>query len=323
MSRLLQVENLKKYFPIGGGLFRDPTEFVKAVDDVSFDIEEGEVFGVVGESGCGKTTLARSLLRLTEPTGGTIRLNGDNILEWQGNDKKRIYRHMQIVFQDPYSSLHPRKLVKDIVGEGVVIHGLAEGSNVRMRVLDMLQRVGLNEEHLFRYPHEFSGGQRQRIALARSLVLRPKLIVLDEPTSALDVSVQSKILNLLMELKGELGLTYLIISHDLSVMQYICDRIGVMYLGKLVEVGETEDLFTNPKHPYTKSLVDSIPSPDPTVKRERIILEGDVPSPINPPSGCSFRTRCPYADEHCAAVEPPLVEEVAGRLVACHYPLEG
>jgi oligopeptide/dipeptide ABC transporter ATP-binding protein len=228
---------------------------------------------------------------------------------------------MQIVFQDPYSSLHPRKLVKDIVGEGLLIHGLEDKAGVRARVLDMLRRVGLNEEHLFRYPHEFSGGQRQRIALARALVLQPRLILLDEPTSALDVSVQSKILNLLMDLKAEFELTYLIISHDLSVMEYICDRIGVMYLGKLVEVGPTNDLFANPKHPYTKSLIDSIPSPDPTVKRERRILEGDVPSPINPPSGCSFRTRCPYADVHCAEVEPPL-EDVAGRLVACHYPLE-
>ncbi|MBS1251994.1 MAG: Oligopeptide transport ATP-binding protein OppF [Anaerolineales bacterium] len=321
MSRLLQVRNLKKHFPIGGGLFRDPTDFVKAVDGVSFDIEPGEVFGVVGESGCGKTTLARSLLRLIEPTGGSVSLNGDNILEWQGSDKKRIYRHMQIVFQDPYSSLHPRKLVKDIVSEGLVIHGLAERSEVRERVLDMLQRVGLNEEHLFRYPHEFSGGQRQRIALARALVLHPQLILLDEPTSALDVSVQSKILNLLVELKEEFGLTYLIISHDLSVMQYVCDRIGVMYLGKLVEVGQTEDLFAVPKHPYTKSLIDSIPSLDPRVRRERIILEGDVPSPINPPSGCSFRTRCPYADKHCTEVEPPL-EAIRDRWVACHYPLE-
>ena len=314
----MEVKDLKKHFPVKGGILQRVTGFVRAVDGLNFEIERGEVFGLVGESGCGKTTLGRACLRLIEPTSGEVRFEDVDLLNLNLKDMQKMRLNVQMVFQDPFSSLDPRMMIKDIVGEGLVIHGLAKGSELKERVLQNLERVGLKKEHLYRYPHEFSGGQRQRIGIARSLVLNPKFIVLDEPTSALDVSVQAKILNLLLKLQKELDLTYMFISHNLSVIEYMSDRIAVMYVGKIVETGTKVELFENPLHPYTRALFSAIPIPDPDLKHEKIILKGDVPSPLNPPLGCRFHPRCQYAGELCEREEPPLIEVSSGHKVACH-----
>jgi len=314
---LVEVQNLKQYFSIGGGFFKKI--YIKAVDDVSFYIDKGETLGLVGESGCGKTTTGRSLLRLYEPTGGNILYNGKDITH---ADMMPYRRKMQIVFQDPYASLNPRMTVGDIVGEPIDIHKLAESKQGRKdRIINMLETVGLNSEHANRYPHEFSGGQRQRIGIARALAVDPEFIVCDEPVSALDVSIQAQVVNMFEELQNEMGLTYLFIAHDLSVVKHISNRIGVMYLGKLVELANSYELVFHSVHPYTKSLISAIPIPDPVTSRtqKRIILEGDVPSPLNPPSGCRFRTRCPYADELCAKEEPEFREVGNKHFAACHH----
>lgn len=315
-QKLLEIKNLKQYFPVAAGFFK--TNYVKAVDDVSFFINRGETLGLVGESGCGKTTTGRSLLRLYEPTGGQIIYNGEDITHV---NMLPYRRKMQIVFQDPYASLNPRMKVGDIVGEPIDIHGLAGSKKEREeKIVSMLERVGLNSEHANRYPHEFSGGQRQRIGIARALAIDPEFIVCDEPVSALDVSIQAQVVNMFEELQEEMGLTYLFIAHDLSIVKHISNRIGVMYLGKLVELGDSNEITFHSLHPYTKSLISAIPIPDPHTSRnkKRIVLEGDVPSPLNPPSGCRFRTRCPYATEQCANEEPAFREVKKNHYAACH-----
>jgi oligopeptide transport system ATP-binding protein len=316
-KKLLEVKNLKQYFPVGGSVLKP--KYVKAVDDVSLFINKGETLGLVGESGCGKTTLGRTILRLYEPTGGKIIYDGKDIT----NAKMLPYRRkMQIVFQDPYASLDPRMTVSDIVGEAIDIHKLAQNRKDRQeKIISMLQRVGLNSEHANRYPHEFSGGQRQRIGIARALAVNPEFIVCDEPISALDVSIQAQVVNMFEDLQAELGLTYLFIAHDLSVVKHISRRIGVMYLGKLVELADSNELIFHSAHPYTRSLISAIPIADPKQSRasKRIILEGDVPSPLNPPSGCRFRTRCRYATELCAQKEPEFKEISPGHYAACHH----
>lgn len=317
MSKLVEVKNLKQYFRAGGSVFHPL--YVKAVDDVSFYINKGETLGLVGESGCGKTTTGRTILRLYEPTGGQIFYNGVDITK---SDMMPYRRKMQIVFQDPYASLDPRMTVGDIIGEALDIHKLTPGKKERKeKIIQMLERVGLNSEHANRYPHEFSGGQRQRIGIARALAVDPEFIVCDEPVSALDVSIQAQVVNMFEELQEELGLTYLFIAHDLSVVKHISNRIGVMYLGKLVELADSYELTFHNLHPYTKSLISAIPIPDPAEARskKRIVLQGDVPSPLNPPSGCRFRTRCPYATELCAQEEPEFREVSTGHYVACHH----
>ncbi|RMF90632.1 MAG: ABC transporter ATP-binding protein [Nitrospinota bacterium] len=322
-SPLLQVENLTKYYPYQPGVLRSSRVWIKALDGVSFTIQPGEVLGLVGESGCGKTTLARSLVRLVEPTSGRILFQGENILERPVSLMKGVYRDMQMVFQDPYSSLHPKQMVIDLVGEGLRIHRLARKRELRDRVLEVLELVGLHQDHLYRFPHEFSGGQRQRIAIARALILRPKFLILDEPTSALDVSVQAQILNLLKRLRRELGLTYLFISHDLSVIEHMSDRVGVMYLGHLVELGKREALFRRPLHPYAQILLQAIPVPDPDRIPPRISLTGEVPSPIDPPAGCPFHPRCPLTVDRCREEIPRWQEIEAEHWVACHLATEG
>lgn len=314
---LIEVRNLKQYFPVSDGLFSK--KYVKAVDDVSFYIEKGETLGLVGESGCGKTTAGRTILRLYEPTGGQILYDGKDITK---ADMLPYRKKMQIVFQDPYASLNPRMTVGDIVGEPIDIHKLAASKKERSdKIMQMLEHVGLNSEHANRYPHEFSGGQRQRIGIARALAVNPEFIVCDEPISALDVSIQAQIVNMFEQLQEEMGLTYLFIAHDLSIVKHISRRIGVMYLGKLVEIADSYELTSQPAHPYTKSLISAIPIPDPQTsrKKKRIVLEGDVPSPVNPPSGCRFRTRCPYATEICAKEEPKLKQIGNGHFAACHH----
>ncbi|MDR2655192.1 MAG: ABC transporter ATP-binding protein [Oscillospiraceae bacterium] len=316
-GNLVEVQNLKQYFPVNGtGVFN--RKVVKAVDDVSFYIKKGETLGLVGESGCGKTTIGRTILRLYEATSGKIFYDGKDIT----HVKMLPYRRkMQIVFQDPYASLDPRMTVGDIVGEAIDIHKLAANKRERReRIIQMLERVGLNSEHANRYPHEFSGGQRQRIGIARALAVDPEFIICDEPVSALDVSIQSQVINMFEQLQDEIGLTYLFIAHDLSVVKHISNRIGVMYLGKLVELADSYELIFNSVHPYTHSLISSIPIADPKTAREnrRIVLEGDVPSPVDPPSGCRFRTRCPYATEQCAGEEPVFREVSGGHFAACH-----
>jgi oligopeptide/dipeptide ABC transporter ATP-binding protein len=317
---LYDVRGLTKHFPIKGGLFSRVRAKVQAVDDVSFSIKRGETVGLVGESGCGKTTTGRLMLRLVEPTSGHLVFEGKDITELPYEQMKALRPQMQIIFQDPYASLNPRLPVGDIVGEGLRNVGMHRASEREARVADMLERVGLRKYYINRYPHEFSGGQRQRIGIARALVLRPKFIVADEPVSALDVSIQSQVLNLLKDLQGEFGLTFLFISHNLQVVEHVSDRVGVMYLGKLVELAPAQEVYRSPKHPYTQALLSAIPFPDPRRHRERILLTGDVPSPINPPSGCRFHTRCPLAQEICTEVEP--VFEAKGNpnhFAACHF----
>ena len=322
-DKLLQVEHLKQYFPAGG--MGKNRKFVKAVDDVSFFVNKGESLGLVGESGCGKTTTGRSILRLYEPTGGKITFDGNVILDVENKVKADMlpYRQkMQMVFQDPYASLDPRMTVGDIVGEAIDIHKLAANKKERHdMIISMLEKVGLNSEHANRYPHEFSGGQRQRVGIARALAVNPQFIVCDEPISALDVSIQAQVVNMFEELQEQMGLTYLFIAHDLSVVKHISDRIGVMYLGKMVELADSYELVARSLHPYTKSLISAIPIADPIKARasKRIVLQGDVPSPLNPPTGCRFRTRCPYADECCAQKEPEWREVEKGHYVACHH----
>jgi len=315
---LLEVRNLKKYFPVRRGVLSRVVSHVKAVDDVSFAIERGETFGLVGESGCGKTTTGRAVLRLIEPDSGEVKFEGVDILKLGSNSVRRLRRDMQIIFQDPYASLNPRMTILTIIGEPFAIHGIATGKERDDRISDLLKTVGLDPSVMNRYPHEFSGGQRQRIGIARALALRPKLIVADEPVSALDVSIQSQIINLLGDLQKQLGLTYLFISHAIPVIEHISTRIGVMYVGKLVEVGTSRQICTNPKHPYTQALLSAVPIPDPAAKKQRIILRGDVPTPINPPSGCRFHPRCPIAVERCKTEEPPLRTLDDGRQAACH-----
>ncbi len=314
---LLEVKNLQKYFPIRKGIFSRVVANVKAVQDISFKIHLGEVVGLVGESGSGKTTAGRSILRLIEPSAGEVRFDGVDITKL-GKGKMREYRKkMQIIFQDPFASLNPRMTVGGIVGEALQIHRLARGKAKREKVASLLEKVGLSPSHMRRYPHEFSGGQRQRIGIARALAVNPQFIVADEPVSALDVSIQAQVVNLLQDLKEELGLTLLFIAHDLAVVKYISDTVIVMYLGRIMEIAPAKELYNNPIHPYTEALLSAIPIPDPTLKRERILLEGDVPSPINPPSGCVFRTRCPIAEEECARVVPQLEEFSQGHYKAC------
>ncbi len=315
---IVEVQNLVKYFPVRAGIFQKTVALVKAVDDISFQIKKGETFGLVGESGCGKTTTGRCILRLEEPTSGKIIFKGFEITRLNQKELRKLRPKMQIIFQDPFSSLNPRLTVKEIIGEAMVYHGFVKSREVENRVKELLEMVGLSAEHMYRYPHEFSGGQRQRICIARALSTQPDLIVCDEAVSALDVSIQSQILKLLENLQAKLGVAYLFISHALNVVKYISHRIGVMYLGKLVEVAESEELYSNPLHPYTKALISAVPVPNPKVKRQKIILKGDVPSPLNPPKGCRFVTRCPQAMPVCGEVEPWMVEASPNHFVACH-----
>ena len=316
---LVDVSDLVKYYPVRGGLLKRTVAHVKAVDGVSFAIKAGETFGLVGESGCGKTTIGRTIIRLLPATSGRVIFDGKDIFSLGGGELKRLRRDMQIIFQDPYGSLDPRMPVGDIVGEGLRIHHRGSPREREEMVRETMALVGLRGQYARRYPHEFSGGQRQRIGIARALVLRPKFVVCDEPVSALDVSIQSQVLNLLVDLREQMGLTYLFIAHNLAVVKYISDRIGVMYLGKLVEISESERLYEQPLHPYTQALVSAIPMPDPTKRRQRIVLRGEVPSPVNPPSGCRFHPRCPqYVGDICRQQEPVLAEAEPGHHVACH-----
>jgi oligopeptide transport system ATP-binding protein len=321
---LLEVRDLVKHFPIKSGILIDrQIGAVRAVDGVSFTVAEGETLGLVGESGCGKSTLCRTVLRLLEPTSGSVRFEGTEISGLGHRGMQPLRREMQMIFQDPFASLNPRKRVGQIVGDPLRLHGVASGTELQRQVQELLERVGLSSEHYNRYPHEFSGGQRQRIGIARALALRPKLVVADEPVSALDVSIQAQIINLLEDLQDEFKLTYIFVAHDLGVIRHVSDRIAVMYLGKIVEIGPADEVYSKPIHPYTLSLLSALPIPDPraNAEREPMVLEGDVPSPANPPAACRFHTRCPYATEICSEVEPPLIDHGRGHWAACHHPL--
>jgi oligopeptide/dipeptide ABC transporter ATP-binding protein len=321
---LVQVRGLVKHFPITRGvLFRKQVGAVQAVDGVDFDVRRGETLGIVGETGCGKSTTARLVMRLLDATSGEVRFDGEDITHLKGSRLKALRRDMQMIFQDPYSSLNPRKTVGSSIGQPFEIHGLAEGKQERKRaVQELMETVGLNPEHYNRYPHEFSGGQRQRIGVARALALKPKLLIADEPVSALDVSIQAQVLNLLLEMQSQLGLTLIFIAHDLSVVRHMCDRVAVMYLGRIVEIGPGDALYGFPRHPYTGALLSAVPVADPALHaNQRELLSGDVPSPANPPKACRFHTRCPKAQELCAQVDPPLEEKGTGTEAACHFPL--
>ncbi|OAX48683.1 ABC transporter ATP-binding protein [Paenibacillus sp. AD87] len=315
---LLEIEHLKTYFPVRKGLLNRTVAHVKAVDDISITIHEGETFGLVGESGSGKSTVGRTIVRLTEKTEGQIRFQGVDLHQLSMQEVRKIRPQLQLIFQDPYSSLNPRIRIGDAIGEAVLDHGLANASEVRDLVKEVLGACGLSSYHIDRFPHEFSGGQRQRIGIARALILNPKLIIADEPVSALDVSIQAQIINLFRRLQQERGLAYLFISHDLSVVEHLCDRIGVMYLGSMVETASRDELFGNPLHPYTKALLSAVPVPIPKLKRERIVLKGDIPSPVNPPTGCKFHTRCPWAKDICKQQIPAYRNVGADHFVACH-----
>ncbi|MCQ6267686.1 ATP-binding cassette domain-containing protein [Fictibacillus sp. WQ 8-8] len=316
---LLEVENLKKYYSSSNGLFGKKGESVKAVDGVSFTIEKGDVFGLVGESGSGKSTIGKTILRLHEKTEGEVRFKGKDVFSLTKKELRGLRVQTQLVFQDPFSSLNPRIRVGDAIGEAMVQHGLATSKDVRAKVLQVMETCGLSPFHVDRYPHEFSGGQRQRIVIARAMALNPEFLVMDEPVAALDVSIQAQIINLFSDLRKKKGLSYLFISHDLSVVEHLCTKIAIMYLGNIVEMATKEELFDNPLHPYTKALLSAVPIPDPRIKRERIILKGDIPSPVNPPSGCKFRTRCPLATELCAEKTPEFRDMGNGHFTACHY----
>jgi oligopeptide/dipeptide ABC transporter ATP-binding protein len=315
---LLEVANLRKHYPVRRGLFSRISGHVYAVDGISFSIAEGETLGLVGESGCGKSTAGKTILKLIDPSAGSVRVRGQPIEALTRHEMRPYRRDLQVVFQDPYSSLNPRLSAGAIVAEPLINYGIASGADLKARVAALFQKVGLREDQMARYPHEFSGGQRQRIGIARALALNPKLIVCDEPVSALDVSVQAQVINLLMDLQREFGLSYLFIAHDIAVVEHICHRIAVMYLGKIVELTDRRSLFSNPLHPYTEALLSAVPVPNPKAKKKRIILSGDVPSPINPPPGCRFHTRCPYAFERCKLEEPQMRELRPGHFAACH-----
>lgn len=315
---ILRVENLKKYFPIKGGFFSKTIGNVKAVDGVSLEVRKGETLGIVGESGCGKSTTGRAILQLLKPTGGKVYFKDQDLSKLSKKEMRALRPKMQLIFQDPYSSLNPRMTVGQIIGEALIDHKMATKENLREKVLEVMDLCGLAEYQIDRFPHEFSGGQRQRIGIARALALDPEFIVADEPVSALDVSIQAQIINLLVKLQKEKGFSYMFISHDLSVVEHLCQRVGVMYLGSMVELADKDELFDNPLHPYTKALLSAIPIPDPTIKRDRIILTGDIPSPANPPNGCKFHTRCPYATDKCKKEAPEYREIKEGHFVACH-----